>query len=149
MQSSKGRAIVALAAIAVIAAAFVVLSGSGDSDDGGSETTAVATTTAQGKQADEPAKKEEPSEPAIETIDVAGGQPADGPAELAYTQGDEVRIAVESDAESEFHLHGYDIEAEAAPGKPAEFRFTADIEGKFELEDHHSGALIAELTVNP
>ncbi len=146
MQSNGARALVALAGIAVIVAAFFVFSGGDDSDDGDTGTTVATTTT--GKQGN--GTEQQPAQPAAETIEVAGGQPADGePAELAYSQGDEVNIVVKADEESEFHLHGYDIEEEATPEKPAEFQFTADIEGKFELEDHHSEALIAELTVNP
>ena len=47
-----------------------------------------------------------------------------------------MRIVVSSDVPDEIHLHGYDIEKEAAPGKPARFRFKADAEGAFELESH-------------
>jgi hypothetical protein len=34
------------------------------------------------------------------------------------------------------HLHGYDIEKEVAPGKPARFDFKATNEGAFEIETH-------------
>ena len=47
-----------------------------------------------------------------------------------------------SDAEHEIHLHGYDIARDAAPGKPARYRFKADVEGVFEIESHseeHAG----------
>lgn len=149
MQSNAARGLVALAGIAVIVIAFFVISGSDDSDDGGSEPATTAATTKTAEKGGEEPQKEQPAKPAAETIEVAGGQPADGAAELTYSKGDQVEIVIESDADAEFHLHGYDIEEEAAPGRPAKFDFSADIEGKFELEDHHSGALIAELTVNP
>ena len=47
-----------------------------------------------------------------------------------------MRIVVSSDAADEIHLHGYDIEKNAAPGTPARFNFKANIEGVFEIESH-------------
>jgi hypothetical protein len=47
-----------------------------------------------------------------------------------------VVIVVRSDVADEIHLHGYDIEKEAGPGRPARFRFKANLEGQFELESH-------------
>ena len=47
-----------------------------------------------------------------------------------------MRIVVSADAEDDLHLHGYDIEKTAAPGKPARFDFDASIEGQFEMESH-------------
>ena len=48
----------------------------------------------------------------------------------------------------------WDVEQDAAPGKPARFSFPATIEGVFEIESHeaeHAGkdALIARLVVEP
>jgi hypothetical protein len=61
---------------------------------------------------------------------------------------------VSSDAPDEIHLHGYDIELEAAPGAPARFSFKANLEGVFEMESHTAEdagqePLIANLVVNP
>ena len=69
-------------------------------------------------------------------------------------RGDTVRIVVSSDAPDEIHLHGYDIEREAEPGKPANFRFKADAEGAFELESHAAEdagkePLVAHLLIGP
>ena len=65
------------------------------------------------------------------------------------TKGETIRLTVASDAAAEIHVHGFDIEKEAAPGQPARFRFKADIEGRFEVEAHPSATQIAEITVNP
>jgi len=59
-----------------------------------------------------------------------------------------------SDAPDDIHLHGYDIEKETAPGKPARFRIEADLEGVFEIESHVAEdagrePLIARLVVEP
>jgi hypothetical protein len=58
-------------------------------------------------------------------------------------------IVVRSDVADEVHLHGYDISRDVAPGKPAQFKFNASIEGIFEIELEHRAVEIATLTVNP
>ena len=70
------------------------------------------------------------------------------------SKGDTVRIVITTDAPDELHLHGYDIEREAAPGQPARFRFKANAEGEFVLESHtaeHAGnePVIARLLIGP
>ena len=73
---------------------------------------------------------------------------------IRVAKNDIVRIVVSSDVPDEIHLHGYDIEKEAAPGKPARFQFKADVEGAFELESHAAEdageePLLAHLLVGP
>ena len=87
-------------------------------------------------------------------IEIRGAEVAGGPAEIKVTKGERVRIVVASDADDELHLHGYDIEKEAGPGKPARFELTANVEGIFEIESHTAEdagkePLIATLTVEP
>ena len=60
-----------------------------------------------------------------------------------------VRLLVSSDSPQEVHLHGYDITRDAAPGKPAQFEFKAEIEGVFEVELEESHVQVAELEVEP
>ena len=45
---------------------------------------------------------------------------------LQVKQDDMVTIVVTADEHIVFHLHGYDIEQNAEPGKPATLEFTAD-----------------------
>ena len=59
-----------------------------------------------------------------------------GPAEIHAKNGDTVVIVVSADAPDDIHLHGYDIEKKVEPGKPATFRFKANLEGEFEIESH-------------
>jgi len=51
-------------------------------------------------------------------------------------RGDEVTLHIASDRKITLHLHGYDIERTAEPDKPAVFRFTAKITGRFSMEEH-------------
>ena len=55
---------------------------------------------------------------------------------VRVSQGDEVRLDWTTDEPVELHLHGYDIEAKAAPGKPAIMEFTARASGRFPVEAH-------------
>ena len=74
--------------------------------------------------------------------------------DIKVKKGDNVTIVVSADAHDVIHLHGYDIEKDVEPGKPATFKFTADIEGIFEIESHVAEdagrePLMGKLTVEP
>lgn len=79
---------------------------------------------------------------------VEGGKRTEGPAELNVDKGDEVVLRATGDAPDEVHVHGYDLESKLEPGKPTVLRFTADLPGVWEVELHHSGAVLTELRVN-
>ena len=51
-------------------------------------------------------------------------------------QGDHITFNIESDVRGGFHLHGYDLYNEVAPGQPVSFDFTADATGNFEIMLH-------------
>jgi FtsP/CotA-like multicopper oxidase with cupredoxin domain len=142
------------AAIAVVVAA-IVIAGGGDDDEESTQTTPPAADTATGGSptATTPAAPE-PARPDVQKIALRGFKPVGGVKEIEAAKGDTVQIAVTVDAEDELHLHGYDLTRQAAPGKPARFRFRADIEGVFELESHeaeHAGeeSVVAKLVVSP
>jgi hypothetical protein len=141
-------------ALAVAVVAFVVAR-PGDDD----ETEPASTSTQQPAQSggdDTEANHEtvQPAEPPVTRISLTGGVLKGDPQPIRAEKGDVVRIVVSSDVADEIHLHGYDIEREAGPGKPARFRFKADVEGAFELESHAAEdageePLIARLLVGP
>ena len=94
------------------------------------------------------------SEPKATRITIEGGKLQGEPKSISVTTGDPVRIVVSSDAANKLHLHGFDIEKTAMPGKPARFSFDANIEGEFELESHtfeEAGQepVVARLLVEP
>jgi plastocyanin len=80
--------------------------------------------------------KSDNSKTSTTNIVLAGNKVKSGPDTITVTKGDTVHIVVTSDKPNTIHLHGYNIEREAAPGKPARFDFTADTEGVFEIESH-------------
>jgi plastocyanin len=160
---SRNQRIGLIVAAVVFAVVAFVIASPGD-DDGGSES--AQTTTQPGSesgQQDTPTETEGqteephetvPPEPKPTRIQIRGGEVVGGPADIQATKGDVVRFVVSADAPDDIHLHGYDIEKKAGPGMPARFKFTADVEGIFEIESHVAedagkDPLVGKLTVEP
>ena len=150
-----------VAAIVFAVVAFVIAS-PGDDDEGGpsAQTTTTQSQSETGQQetpTETEGQTEEPHEtvPAEPTqIQIRGGEVVGGAADIQAKKGDVVRFDVSSDTPDDIHLHGYDIEKKVEPGKPARFRFTADVEGIFEIESHVAedagkDPLVGKLTVEP
>jgi plastocyanin len=157
---SRNQRIGLIVVAVIFAAVAVVIATSGGGDDGGgqaAQTTQTTQTESSENGADTTPTETEapaPEESAATRIEIRGGEVVGGAADIKVTKGDEVRIVVASDADDDIHLHGYDIEKKVAPGKPARFRFTANVEGIFEIESHVAedagrDPLIAKLTVEP
>ncbi|MEZ5409870.1 MAG: hypothetical protein R2761_17715 [Acidimicrobiales bacterium] len=143
----------------------LVLAGCGSSgDDTGATTAVTAATTATeagpattaastGTAASGDTAESTPATTAAETTatvieaTVAGGEVTVAQDRFDVAQGADVLIRVTTDTEEPVHLHGYDIEVDAAPGQPAEIAFTADIPGVFEVELEDSGTLLFEIEV--
>ena len=155
--SNAARALIGVAAIAVVVVLFVVLQDSGSDDDSGSAGTDATTTTQtnadegdQGEEKpDKPPKPQKPEEPEVPTIEVRGGQPVGGVAELEFDQGDDIVFKVSSDVSDHVHLHGYDVMEDVVAGETVTVSVPATIEGVFEAELEDSVVPIAEITVNP
>jgi nitrous oxide reductase len=137
------------AAAVVVVVAVVVAVASGGGDD---KSTAAQTTTT--KTSNEQPHETVPAEAKVNRIQIKGEQPVGGVQNFKVKKGDNVTIVVSADAHDKIHLHGYDIEKDVEPGKPATFKFTADIEGIFEIESHVAEdagrePLMGKLTVEP
>jgi hypothetical protein len=120
------------AALGLIVSLYVALS-SGDDDE--TTPTTVATTT-------EPPATTAPAGPVRFTIQ-AGGVIERG----TVREGREVLLIVRTGVTDNAHLHGYDLMADVAPGKPGQIEFTASVFGQFEIELEDRGQLIAVLEV--
>ena len=73
------------------------------------------------------------------------------PSSLSVCREQDVTIGINSQADGEFHLHGYDQEVELTDGGTATLTFTADVAGQFIIELHGSSGdetEIGVLTVN-
>ena len=147
--------LVAAAVVAVVAIVVAVASGGGD--DNGDQAAQTNTTTQEETSTAEggtPTETTAPAEPAVNRIQIKDGKVVGGPADIQVKKGDQVTIVVSANAPDDVHLHGYDIEKPVEPGKPATFKFTADIEGIFEIESHKAedegrDPLLGKLTVEP
>ena len=142
-------------AVAVAVVAFVVLSPGDTDEDADDPAGQAAQTTPAQTEADSPtATAPSAPPPPPDEIVVRGGKPEGGVQRVEVTRGDTVRLIVSSDGSDEIHLHGYDLTRSAAPGKPARFRFKADVEGVFEIESHTAEdaglePLVGRLVVEP
>jgi hypothetical protein len=160
--SSTRKALLAVAAVAVLAVAFALAQPGGDDD-------APPTASEPGQTVDTPVTVEDEApaagegdaagptatapaatpRPAATRIQVRGGQPVGGVKTIEVEKGDTISFTVSSDQSDEVHVHGYDLERPVGPGAPARFSFTADADGIYEVELHGSDAQIASLEVQP
>jgi hypothetical protein len=142
-----------VAALVVAVVAFIVARPGDDDDDSKSSSSTQAQTPAE-SGTDTQTGTEAATKPPVTRIQVKGGVLVGDAKTIRVAKDEIVRIVVSSDIPDQIHLHGYDIEKEAAPGKPARFRFKADAEGAFELESHAAEdagkePLLAHLFVGP
>jgi heme/copper-type cytochrome/quinol oxidase subunit 2 len=101
---------------------------------------AFNTTPESGSAADERSKV---------TFDLALREGLMTPDEVEVEEGDHVTLRLTSEEPLEVHIHGYDLQRELAPGKPATLSFEADLTGRFEIEDHESEEVLGVLLVQP
>lgn len=156
---SRTARLVSIGVAVVIAVVAVVLlrpeSEDKTADDTASQQDRAAERDAAGAANSEPTATAEaaPDPPPVE-IAVRDFKVVGRVQNIEVEKGDTVRLLVKTDVEDEIHVHGYELEKEAAPGKPARFNFKAKLEGEYEIEDHGAedrglDPLIARLVVTP
>jgi hypothetical protein len=97
----------------------------------------------------QPATTAAPAGPVQVRLEVEGGRPKGGIQRPSVKRGREVVLIVASDVADHVHLHGYDIFADVAPGRPARLEFTASVPGRFEIELEDRRVHLADLEVRP
>ena len=149
--SGKQRWGLVVLAVVVAVAAFLIARPSDDEDESaGTGSPSAQTGTGD---AGTPTDRQPPT-PRIHRLAIRGGVPEGGVSTIKAERGETVVLVVTSDAPDEIHVHGYDITRNPGPGKPARFRFKADVEGVFEIESHLAEdagrePLVARLVVEP
>jgi len=98
--------------------------------------------------------KSSSSTPSVTRIRLSKDHVVGGPKKIKLKRNVRATIVASADAKNTLHLHGYDIEKTALPGKPARFVFRANQTGVFEFESHtfeDSGrpAQVAKVLVEP
>ncbi|WP_203817399.1 hypothetical protein [Paractinoplanes ferrugineus] len=70
------------------------------------------------------------------TATVVEGRADPSPHRVAVALHGVVQVQVAADRVLQVHIHGYDLEYDAAPGTPGCVSFTADRAGLFDVEAH-------------
>lgn len=78
----------------------------------------------------------------VVTSAVRDGQASPAPHRVAVPVGGTVQVRVDSDKVVQVHVHGYDLEYDAAPGVPGCVSFVADRAGLFDVEAHPDTLLL-------
>ena len=125
--------------------ACCLVGGCGGDDDGGA---AAATSTGGGATSTTGAASTTAGfSGALAEAKVTGNNVETASRRIRVDLGQKVRVRVEADHAEEVHVHGYDLKADVAPGKPAVIDFTADVPGVFEVELEESSLKLLELQV--
>ena len=145
------RLLIGLGVIVALVALFLVFR-PGDDDEEGTGTTTTAVTappTLEPTTTETETGTTAAPEGTELVVTIRGGEPVDGIVRAEAHKGDPVVVIVRSDVADEVHVHGYDLMADVAPGKPVRIEFTANLTGRFEIELEGRGKQIAQLTVLP
>jgi heme/copper-type cytochrome/quinol oxidase subunit 2 len=121
-----------IAAVVVIAVVAFIIAKPGGDDDKAAGSQASDTSQSGGGTSG----GSKPAAPKVTRIAIKGDGVQGGVKTIEVKKGDPVRIVVTVDKLHHLHLHGWDVEKDATPGKPAKFNVTAKNEGEFELESH-------------
>lgn len=89
-----------------------------------------------------------PTESVVELV-VQKRRLVSGPAVIQVKDGTPIVLKITTDADDEFHLHGYDRELRLRAGQTAVLKFVADRSGRFEYELHHAHRTLGVLEVTP
>jgi plastocyanin len=80
---------------------------------------------------------------------VKNGKLASGPANMKVRVGEQVTLRIQSNANDELHVHGYDLKMRIKAGDTATLQFAATRSGRFELELHRKHTPLGALEVYP
>src|SRR5215210_5648386 len=142
MPRSQRIAMLAIAAIIAVVAVIALGTGGDDETPAADRRTAQRTATTPQTSTDDasddtaaapqaaPAPKPKPKPPLLTAATART---------LTYNKGDTVVFRVRNSSAEEVHVHGYDIARDLPAGKTITLRFTADLEGIYEVELEQSG----------
>jgi hypothetical protein len=143
------RLLIGLGALVALVALFLVLRPGGGEEEGAATTSTAVTAPPMLEPTSTETETTAAPEPVQLVVTIRGGEPVDGIVRAEAHKGEPVVVVVRSDVADEVHVHGYDLMADVAPGKPVRIEFIATLTGRFEIELEGRGKQIAQLTVLP
>jgi hypothetical protein len=142
-QLSRSRWLVVVGVLAV----GCLLAGCGGDDEGGGAAATTVATTATTSTSGAATSSTAGFSGVLVEAKVTGSNVETASKRVRVDLGQKVRVQVEADRAEEVHVHGYDLKADVAPGKPAVIDFTANVPGVFEVELEESSLKLFELQV--
>jgi FtsP/CotA-like multicopper oxidase with cupredoxin domain len=134
--------------VGVLAGGLLAGCGGDDGDQGAAATTVATTSTTAGASTSSEATTTAAGFAGVLIgATVTGDKVETASRRVRIDRGQKVRIRVQADRAEEVHLHGYDLSADVAPGRPAVIDFTADAPGVFEVELEQAKLKLFELQV--
>ena len=147
--TNAGKLALVAGGIAAVVVLFILLRPDDDEETAPPTPTATETApTTSGSTTPTAPTTTEPEGPGRVRISFLNGE-VNGPRRPQFTVGDRVVLIVRADVEDEVHVHGYDLMDDVAPDNPARISFTADSEGRFEVELEDRHLPLTELFVEP
>ena len=133
--------------VGTVAGCLVAGCGGDDGDQGAAATTAATSTTTGDSTSSQATTTTAGFSGVLIEATVTGDKVETASRRVRIDRGQKVRIRVQADRAEEVHLHGYDLSADVAPGRPAVIDFTADAPGVFEVELEQAHLRLVELQV--
>lgn len=114
--------------------------GSGDSDGSGDDTGGASPESDDSDSGGAPAGTSRATAPLLKSGSVKT---------IKVDKGDTVYFRAKSTTADELHIHGYDKYVDLPAGKTVNYKFTAHLDGVYEIELHGNGEKVAVLKVSP
>jgi FtsP/CotA-like multicopper oxidase with cupredoxin domain len=133
--------------VGTVAGCLVAGCGGDDGDQGAAATTAATSTTTGASTSSQATTTTAGFSGVLIEATVTGDKVETASRRVRIDRGQKVRIRVQADRAEEVHLHGYDLSADVAPGRPVVIDFTADAPGVFEVELEQAHLRLFELQV--
>jgi hypothetical protein len=133
--------------VGTVAGCLVAGCGGDDGDQGAAATTVTTSTTTGDSTSSQATTTTAGLSGVLIEATVTGDKVETASRRVRIDRGQKVRIRVQADRAEEVHLHGYDLSADVAPGRPAVIDFTADAPGVFEVELEQAHLRLFELQV--
>jgi hypothetical protein len=138
--------------VSLVAAGSLVLAGCGDDETSPSAApsapASAAPSAAATTAAPTPSAAPSPAQNVVGSVTLQGGKPEGDVLRISTKAGEPAVLMVTSDQATELHVHGADRTVQVPANQPTAVDVSQPAGGSYEVEDHDSGALLAQLRVS-